>query len=204
MSMQPDPDLALVEARHRLANCFQLFQSLIRHRLSNAASEEARQHLGWLGEAVAALGLLQQRLLTAGEQGFLAYLEEAVGYWNRLGNPQGVRVVMAVEPGVVVAAGRAASLALVVHELVTNAIEHAFGDGPGEINVEVRCPDGGLDLLVRDGGGGFDASADAGKRLGLDLVRALVRQMGGTFHIDGSAGTTARLVLPPQILPPQV
>ena len=124
MSTHPDPGLALAEVRHRLANCFQLIQSLIRHRLAGAASEEARQHLAWLGDAVMALGLLQQRLAAAGDDGFLPYLEDAVGYWNRLGQPQGVRVTMAVEPGLTVSAARVSTLALVVHELVTNWVKY--------------------------------------------------------------------------------
>jgi two-component sensor histidine kinase len=87
----------------------------------------------------------------------------------------------------------ATPLAVVLNELVQNAVEHGLGDGPGTVVVELRG--GGrepVDLEVRDGGRGGPPAAPGdreGGGLGLRLVRALVEEeLGGRFTLTGSPG----------------
>jgi len=87
----------------------------------------------------------------------------------------------------------ATPLAVVLNELVQNAVEHGLGGGPGTVTVELRG--GGrdpVDLEVRDGGNGGGPPAgqrETGGGLGLRLVRALVEEeLGGQFTLTGSAG----------------
>ena len=80
----------------------------------------------------------------------------------------------------------ATPLAVVLNELIQNAVEHGLGDGHGTVTVELR---GGDDqpvvLEVHDDGGVPDpAGRPAGDRLGLRLVRALVEEEPGPVHPD--------------------
>ncbi|MCP9624445.1 PAS domain S-box protein [Nocardia otitidiscaviarum] len=82
---------------------------------------------------------------------------------------------------------------LLVSELVTNALKHAFpGDRAGEILVEL-CPlDGGvLRLLVSDDGVGMPPELDfrTTKSLGLRLVTALAAQLNGVVRRLDATGT---------------
>ena len=87
----------------------------------------------------------------------------------------------------------AVSLGLIINELVTNAIKHAFSEQrAGRIRVEFEVDDEQFYLSVEDDGDGFDDRSNAG--MGLDLVRGLSRQLGGDLQMKSSkAGTTFRL-----------
>jgi two-component sensor histidine kinase len=92
---------------------------------------------------------------------------------------------------------QAVPFALIVNELVINALVHAFEpDGRGSIQVSLRhSPQGLLELTIADNGIGISAelpkSETGGK--GLDLVRMLARQLDASFEVDRGQGTTFRL-----------
>lgn len=84
---------------------------------------------------------------------------------------------------------------LIVNELISNALKHAFPDGrEGRIRVAFRSMAGdNYSLTVQDDGVGFPQGFDyrKTKTLGLQLVRVLIDQLGGTIHLlDRGAGTT--------------
>jgi two-component sensor histidine kinase len=100
----------------------------------------------------------------------------------------------------------ATPLALVLVELVQNAVEHGLAGRDGEVRVSVAA--GGPDRLVvtvADDGAGLPAGFDllAGAGLGLQIVRTLVEgELGGTLTVGpGDPGTRVTLDLP--TLPPE-
>jgi two-component sensor histidine kinase len=91
---------------------------------------------------------------------------------------------------------QAVTLDLIINELVTNAIKHAFPDRrTGRIHVAFTALSDGSRLVVEDNGVGFDERRSVG--IGDDLVRGLARQLGGNLQIQSStAGTSFRLFIP--------
>jgi two-component sensor histidine kinase len=88
---------------------------------------------------------------------------------------------------------------LIVNELVTNALKHAFTDGSkGEIMIGLR--DRGEEtriLEVRDNGPGMKPpGGEKDQTLGLTLVRTLARQLGGQVFFEAGVGTTVRIEFP--------
>jgi two-component sensor histidine kinase len=96
----------------------------------------------------------------------------------------------------------ATSLAMVLTELVQNAVEHAYPDGrPGRIEVVVDRAPHALVVQVVDDGAGLPAGFDLGtsKRLGLQIVRTLVSaELGGQLVLEPAqpTGTKAELTVP--------
>lgn len=86
---------------------------------------------------------------------------------------------------------------LILNELVTNALKHAFPDDQGgEIRIEFQAgPDGQLSLVVADNGVGFPTPVDfnLNASLGLQLVNALVTQLNGTIEIEPQNGAEIRI-----------
>ncbi|MEP6621908.1 MAG: PAS domain S-box protein [bacterium] len=86
---------------------------------------------------------------------------------------------------------------LILNELVSNALKHAFpNDGTGNVRVTVELRGDECLLTVADDGVGLplDLNVDTQGSLGLRLIRSLVRQIRGTFElVPQQSGTTARL-----------
>jgi two-component sensor histidine kinase len=90
---------------------------------------------------------------------------------------------------------KALAVALIVNEVVGNAIKHAFGnDKPGRISLRLEpVGDDRARLTIADDGKGFDVAA---KHIGMGnkLVATLSRQLGAEASYDTTAGTTFTLV----------
>jgi len=86
---------------------------------------------------------------------------------------------------------------LIVNELVSNALKHAFPAGlKGQINISLQPEsDSELLLIVSDNGIGFPENLDFRNTatLGLRLVNTLTAQLGGTIELLRGAGTSFRI-----------
>ncbi len=83
-------------------------------------------------------------------------------------------------------------LGLIVNELITNAIKHAFPEGRrGTIAIELRKGEKTAALAVADDGVGTAAGADGGG-IGLSLIQALAAQLRGPLRIDSAPGAGTR------------
>jgi two-component sensor histidine kinase len=95
----------------------------------------------------------------------------------------------------------ATPLALVLSELLQNAVEHAFDGSAGSIEIRVHRTASRLDVVVADNGAGLpdDFQLEHSPRLGLQIVRQLVLgEMQGTIRLQAGAGrgTEALLSIP--------
>lgn len=186
---------AASEVRHRMANTFQLVSALARMRSQKAGDPETRRQLLWMADAIGSLGALERHRTAEGVD-FAAYLAEMAPVWRRRQGGQPAEVVLVTDP--IVASDQAAStLALVVQELVANALAHGYADGAGG-RVEIRLArldDGRCELVVADDGRGFDpASPGARERFGLWFVRSLAAQVRGEFTLVTRPSVTSRMI----------
>jgi len=89
---------------------------------------------------------------------------------------------------------------LLVNELATNAIKHAFPDGAGRVLLSVKQDASGVALTVTDDGVGMtEKSAEkAPERRGFNYVNIFVRQLGGTIapSSEDGPGTSVKILLP--------
>jgi two-component sensor histidine kinase len=88
---------------------------------------------------------------------------------------------------------QATQIALVLNELILNAVEHGFEKASaGEIHVNVEEKDGEVGIWVSDSGDKLPPNFDlaAGSHLGLQIVESLVRALGGRFSLKDVFGWT--------------
>jgi two-component sensor histidine kinase len=87
------------------------------------------------------------------------------------------------------------ALALIVNELVSNAITHAHPSGrAGAVRITLaRLDDERATLIVSDDGVGYAAGPDDRGKLGLWLIRGLTDQVKGAMTTTTTDGVTARL-----------
>ncbi len=135
-----------------------------------------------------------------------AYLREIARTMSAslLGNMSGIDIEVKAEP-LEIDPDRAVPFGLLVNELTTNAIKHAFPDGSGHIRLCVERVGDQIELVVADDGVGMKDKdlAKSPEKRGSDYVAIFVRQLGGTIvpSIQEATGTTVRIRLPLLLVP---
>ena len=82
-SLKQQYETALLEARHRFANSFQLLAALIHMRLRRTEAPEARDSLSWVAGQVVTLALVHKQLGSAGNETALGFfLAEQAALWR--------------------------------------------------------------------------------------------------------------------------
>lgn len=200
-------DLFLQEFDHRVKNNFTLVAGLLdlqRRRTEDPATADALEKALARVESIArAHRHLYRGGSAPGTVEMDSYIHELCdALAESLSLHTALTLDCRVSP-VEMARDRAVSIGLVINELVTNAVKHAFpGRDTGRITVGFgACEDGGWLLTVADDGVGMSEETLANGReggLGQRLLDAFARQAGGTLDMEsGPRGTTVRLALEP-------
>ncbi|HEY8614113.1 MAG TPA: histidine kinase dimerization/phosphoacceptor domain -containing protein, partial [Roseomonas sp.] len=170
------------ELQHRAKNDLQLILSLLVMQRRRMPDNEARRIFGHVLDRVSAIGVAHDQLSLDRGVGLLDladYLQALCG--NLSQRREGVSIETALEPAEM-PHSRAVPLGLIVNELVTNALKHAFPDGrKGVIRVQFSAPpESEARLCVRDDGVGMGPPRPGSS--GTELVRRLVQQIGGRLE----------------------
>lgn len=123
-----------------------------------------------------------------------------------LGNSSGITIEVKAD-ALEIDPDRAVPFGLLVNELATNAIKHAFPGGTGRVVLSVERMADQIELCVADDGVGMPQTdaAESHETRGSDYVAIFVRQLGGTVVLAPAAetGTTVRIRLPFLLVPPE-
>jgi two-component sensor histidine kinase len=196
-------DLLIREVDHRVKNSLQMVLSLLRIQAGKQADMRARQVLQTAGMRIQAIAQVHSLLYArnnAEAVRFDEYLEEICTFLGAtLGVSERRRALLVEAEPVELPPDYAIPLALITTELITNAFRHAFGGKPGSVWVQFRRnPQGALELTVADDGRGLPPGFDIhqAEGLGLQVVAAMVEQLGATFDTGRQAGARFTLTLP--------
>ena len=174
------------EVNHRVNNSLQIVASMLQLQASAAAGEDVRHELRQAGTRIAAVARAHHRLYRGDDIEALdlgAYLFEVCG--DIAASLPRCKVEVNAAPGVVIRTDRAVPAVLLVNELITNAVKHAYPGRSCKLWVTLGLASGDAAVIsVRDEGAGLPAEFDqkAG-RLGMRLVRAFAEQLHGELQV---------------------
>jgi two-component sensor histidine kinase len=197
-------EVLLREVHHRVKNNLQVISSLLNMQMRSLAEGAGRDALTDCQTRVQAIALIHEQLHRSQDCApipFCAYvLSLAAHVFEAVGaSPQLVSLELDVED-VALAADDAIPCGLILNELITNALKHAFPTGrAGTVTVELRPLEGGeVRLGVSDDGVGLPAGLDVQGHasLGLQLVRMLAQQLDARLEVVQARGTSFRLTVP--------
>jgi two-component sensor histidine kinase len=204
-----EKDVLLKELHHRVKNNLQVIASLLRLQSKTATDEGAAAILRESQHRVEAIAMIHDQLYESadlrqvhlGQQAnlLMANLFSAFGvdrarisgHVQVCPRPDGAPLFLGVD--------QAIPVGLILNELISNTLKHAFPDGrSGVIQIEAHSQDGRVDLSVIDDGVGVpeDLVTRKSKTLGLQIVEILARQFGGSWELKREAGTVFRLSFP--------
>lgn len=183
--VQAQGDTLIRELQHRVKNNLQTIISFLSLQRRRAESPESRERLGTVIDRVHAIALAHDQLAAKGRSGEVElgdYLRSLCA--NIDPRQEGITIEVDVSAGMVLSLERAVPAGLIVNELVTNSLKYAFGDNGGVIRVTFTTdPDRGeAHLVVQDTGKGLGDARPGG--LGLTLVSAFAKQLGGKVTQD--------------------
>lgn len=189
----------LHEVDHRVKNNLQVVSSLMLLKARRTAPGDARDALQAMADRVGALSAAHRMLYSAGDaarfdlQDFVADIMSDL----KAGMSEQISVDAEIER-MALSAAMAAPLALMMHELATNAVRHAFPGGrEGRICISAKRTETGMALLVTDDGVGFDVSTPNPAGFGRSLVDMVVRQLRGSVdYVKAARGTRIEIAIP--------
>lgn len=206
LSMNENETL-LREVHHRVKNNMQVVSSLLALQGADCSDPAVARLLVECQGRIRSMALVHEQLTIgdgAAEVDARAYFERlALGLARSLA-PAG-EIELTVNVGDVrLDFDCAMSCGLIIHELVANAFQHAFGAGRGgRVSVSLeKSNDGMCQLDVVDDGRGWTPGVEPGSEaarqghLGMNLVQTLVRQLGGEIDVRGARGTHVTVVFP--------
>ncbi len=93
---------------------------------------------------------------------------------------------------------RAIPCGLLINEILSNCLKHAFPDNRGEISIKTSTDDHNYTLRIKDNGIGLPEKFDIKKSetLGFQLITALIQQLGGYITVARQTGTEFTIVFP--------
>ncbi len=194
------------ELQHRIRNTLSLISSLISLAMPDVDGRESHL-LQEVHSRIASISLVYEQLAERSQYGEIdlaRYLRQLVdSVFSSLPRPAAMGDPDVALDHVVVPIDVAIPIGLIVNELITNAMKHAFPDSEdGRITIELCSRSGSCTLLIADNGVGPRGACEHGRSgLGLGIVRLLAQQIRADLTQTEGPGTGFRLTLPLDELP---
>lgn len=190
----------LREIHHRVKNNLQVVSSLLSLQMDRFPSPEVCEALQNSQRRVRAMGLVHEKLYRSGLLSKIRmrdYLESLTAEIMRTFPEKQIGINIEAED-VELDIVHSVPCGLLVNELVTNAVQHAFpDDSSGTVTVSYDRVEGSTAfcLKIADDGTGLPETVDVAnpESMGLTLVQALSRQLNGVLQVNCLNGTVFSL-----------
>jgi len=186
----------LNEVHHRVKNNLQVISSLLRLEATRSCHSDTKAALDEMTGRIRSMALLHETLYRSGtfaQVDLGQYLQALVQQAFRVNASAGAAVMLALDLAhVTVSLDLAGPMGLLVNELISNCLKHAFsGARSGVLRIALQLESGSLWCLsVSDSGPGLadDFDVRSTVSLGMQLVSDLTQQIGGTLKVEAHGG----------------
>ena len=192
-----EKEVMLREIHHRVKNNMQIILSLLRIQSRLVPDQETREMFKQSQNRIRSMALIHEALYKSDDLAnidFSEYISRMTTHLLSLYREEIGQVRINKETqGILLDINKAIPCGLIISELISNALKHAFpGRKDGEIFIKMKQDKRGkYTLVVKDTGVGFPEKLDFrdAKTLGLQLVTDLVSQLQGKIELQMKEGT---------------
>lgn len=195
-----EKEVMLRELHHRVKNNMQIVSSLLRLQSCNVTNKELLSLFNETHNRIRTMALIHEGLYGSKDLArinFADYVERITTHLFSVYNQISKNINLKLEVGeIYFDINTAIPCGLIVNELVTNSLKHAFLEGEsGEICIKIEKSQDKYSVLVKDTGSGFPEGMDfhMTKTLGMQLVTDLVKQLNGRIRLDRRSGTKFKI-----------
>ncbi|MEO8512646.1 MAG: histidine kinase dimerization/phosphoacceptor domain -containing protein [Ignavibacteria bacterium] len=195
-----EKEVLLKEVHHRVKNNLQIIISLIRLQTGKLNDENTIQHLNTTLNRIKSIAFVHEMLYRSDDLSridFNKYITQFTGSLQDIysGSSRGIKLEISVSD-IFLSVEKAVPCGVIINELVTNSIKHAFkGDTGGTIKISMEICGDLYILKVSDNGIGLSKNFDIDESgsLGMFLLKSLSRQIDAELEIESKNGTTVSL-----------
>jgi len=194
-------EILLREIHHRARNNMQIISSLLRLQAKKIKDKKLIEILDVCQNRIQSIALIHEKFQKSKDPARIElahYIQDlaVLLYRSHGADPNVIRLNTEME-NIQVDIDRAIPFGLIVNEVLTNSLRHAFPDGKnGEIRIRLRAVNQRkLEFVLIDNGVGFpeDAAFHKTDSLGLQLVNELAEQIGGDIKLVTEGGTIFKI-----------
>jgi PAS domain S-box-containing protein len=198
-----EKEVLLRELHHRVKNNIQVISSMLRLHTGHIEDKNYAESIKEIGNRIRTMSLIHEKLYQAKDLAHIDFKEYIKELVNNLFRFYGVNInkirPKIVSDGISLDIDTGIPCGLIINELVSNSLKHAFPDENkgGEILIEIQQEDKDkYALVVSDNGLGFPKELDFRNTdtLGLQLVNTLVAQLEGTIELNRKGKTEFKIV----------
>jgi two-component sensor histidine kinase len=194
-----EKEILLKEIHHRVKNNLQLVMSLLNIQARDKETISIEDFLEKGHSRIASMVLIHENLYqkeNVGKVDFQEYIhslsENVKATFGEINNTIHIEINAI---GIYFDIETAVPLGIIINELITNAMKHAFPNNKnGTIAISITNLDNAAyEVIIEDNGIGTTPQLKTKKSLGLELVSLLVLQLKGTFIHEKNKGTRYRI-----------
>ncbi len=199
-----EKEVLLKEIHHRVKNNLQLISSLLNLQARRVNDKESAVVFSEIRNRINSIALIHEKLYQSRDLANIDFGKYTKALVNQLlqsfpDRLPGIDFNMEADD-LFLEVGKALPSALIINELLTNALKYAFpSERNGMIQVTIkRMPKNSVNIVVSDDGVGIPDDLDINnpKTLGLEIVRALTMQLHGKLSLERENGTTFSILFP--------
>jgi two-component sensor histidine kinase len=196
-----EKEILLREIHHRVKNNLQVISSLLNLQSAHIRDPRMLESFRDSQNRIRSMALIHERLYQSQELAkvdLAEYARNLATYLFRVYGDKAQSVSLEIEAeGVFLEVDTAVLCGLILNELISNSLKHAFPDGrSGRICIGLQSHrEGQLNLEVGDNGVGLPSDLDLGntESLGMQLVNTLVDQLGGRLEYNSRNGMNFKI-----------
>jgi two-component sensor histidine kinase len=198
-----EKEVLIQEVHHRVKNNLAVIASLLRLQASNLVDESLAAVLRESQNRVESMALIHEQLYTNGDLRQVDLARHTALLAGSLFHSYGVdpaRISWRIEmESLLIGVDQAIPAGLILNELVSNALKHAFPNGcTGSVVIKGDREQGRIHLAVEDDGIGVPPGVDLVRpnSLGMQIIKILTRQLKGSFKVSCGSPATFEISFP--------
>ena len=190
-----DKEMLFIEMNHRVKNNLNIAQALLSLQSARVEDAQVRAMFDESASRLKSLSIVHEMLYKSSEfreVNFAAYLQALVqAVFDNLTEEESNITFRVNAEEIYLDTDKVIACGLMVNEMVTNALKHAFKGEGGKLTVGLRrLDDGRCELSVEDDGVGLPEGEDVARKdtLGMQIISGLVEQIEGVMEASSCAG----------------
>jgi len=200
-----EKEILLKEIHHRVKNNLQVISSLLYLQSNKAYEKETLELFNESQNRIRSMALIHEKLYQSENFYKIDFTDYITGLINDLFSSykkryDTIKTEIQVN-NVFLGIDKAIPCGLIINELVSNSLKHAFPDGEkGKIKINMTTnKQKEISLIIQDNGKGLPKTLDLekAKTLGLQLINTLIHQLNGTISRQKTNGTKFLITFQP-------